>query len=104
MEVTHIPCGQDGWAHLTAVIDCHDREVIGYESRCGVGRSRRSGRSKREILAGPSSGGLATTRVMRARSRKRQPISWFDPDYSVKLCRTEALKTLNGNREKRIVL
>ena len=31
MEVTHIPCGQDGWAHLAAVIDCHDREVIGYE-------------------------------------------------------------------------
>jgi putative transposase len=31
MDVTHIPCGQDGWAHLAAVIDCHDREVIGYE-------------------------------------------------------------------------
>jgi putative transposase len=31
MDVTHISCGQDGWAHLAAVIDCHDREVIGYE-------------------------------------------------------------------------
>jgi len=31
MEVTHIPCGQDGWAHLAAVIDCHDRELLGYE-------------------------------------------------------------------------
>jgi putative transposase len=31
MDVTHIPCGADGWAHLTAVIDCHDREVIGHE-------------------------------------------------------------------------
>jgi len=31
MDVTHIPCGQDGWAHLAAVIDCHDRELIGYE-------------------------------------------------------------------------
>lgn len=31
MDVTHIPCGHDGWAHLTAVIDCHDRELIGYE-------------------------------------------------------------------------
>jgi len=29
MDVTHIPCGSDGWAHLAAVIDCHDREVIG---------------------------------------------------------------------------
>ena len=31
MDVTHIPCGQDGWAHLAAVIDCHDREIVGYE-------------------------------------------------------------------------
>ena len=31
MDVTHIPCGVDGWGHLVAVIDCHDREVIGYE-------------------------------------------------------------------------
>jgi putative transposase len=31
MDVTHIPCGRDGWAHLAAVVDCHDREVVGYE-------------------------------------------------------------------------
>jgi putative transposase len=31
MDVTHIPCGSDGWGHLTAVIDCHDRELIGFE-------------------------------------------------------------------------
>ncbi len=31
MDVTHIACGQDGWAHLAAVIDCHDRELLGYE-------------------------------------------------------------------------
>ena len=31
MDITHIPCGADGWGHLTAVIDCHDRELIGYE-------------------------------------------------------------------------
>ncbi len=31
MEVTHIPCSQDGGAHRAAVIDCHDREVLGYE-------------------------------------------------------------------------
>ena len=28
-DLTH--CGQDGWAHLAAVIDCHDRELIGHE-------------------------------------------------------------------------
>jgi putative transposase len=31
MDVTHIPCGHDGWGHLVAVIDCHDREIIGWE-------------------------------------------------------------------------
>jgi putative transposase len=31
MDVTHIACGVDGWGHLAAVIDCHDREIIGYE-------------------------------------------------------------------------
>ncbi len=30
-DMTHVPCGRDGWAHLAVVIDCHDREVIGYE-------------------------------------------------------------------------
>ena len=31
MDVTHVPCGADGWGHLTAVIDCQDREVNGFE-------------------------------------------------------------------------
>jgi putative transposase len=31
MDVTHIPVGEDGWAHLAAVIDCHDRAVVGFE-------------------------------------------------------------------------
>jgi len=30
-DVTHVYCGADGWAHLAAVIDCHDRELIGHE-------------------------------------------------------------------------
>ena len=28
MDITHILAGKDGWAHLVAVIDCHDREVV----------------------------------------------------------------------------
>ena len=47
MDVTHIPCGADGWAHLATVIDCHDREVIGYEFACVAEPRRRSGRSRR---------------------------------------------------------
>lgn len=31
MDVTHVYCGEAGWGHLAAVIDCHDREIIGYE-------------------------------------------------------------------------
>ena len=31
MDVTHMHCGRDGWGHLTVVIDCHDREVVGWE-------------------------------------------------------------------------
>lgn len=31
MDVTHIACGADGWAHLTTVIDCYDREIVGFE-------------------------------------------------------------------------
>jgi putative transposase len=31
MDVTHVYCGRDGWGHLAAVVDCHDREVVGFE-------------------------------------------------------------------------
>ena len=31
MDVTHIPCGRDGWGHLVVVIDCHDCEIVAYE-------------------------------------------------------------------------
>lgn len=31
LDATHIDCGADGWGHLVAVIDCYDREVIGWE-------------------------------------------------------------------------
>ena len=31
MDVTHVYCGKDGWGHLAAVIDCHDREIVGFE-------------------------------------------------------------------------
>jgi len=31
MDLTHIYCGDDGWGHLAAIIDCHDREIVGWE-------------------------------------------------------------------------
>ena len=30
-DITHVDCGADGWAHVVAVIDCHDREIVGFE-------------------------------------------------------------------------
>jgi putative transposase len=35
-DVTHIYCGRDSWCHLPVVIDCADREIIGWRlSRSG---------------------------------------------------------------------
>lgn len=31
MDMTHVDCGLDGWAHLVGVIDCCDRELVGWE-------------------------------------------------------------------------
>jgi putative transposase len=31
LDATHIDCGADAWGHLVAVIDCYDRELIGWE-------------------------------------------------------------------------
>lgn len=31
MDISHVYCGRDGWGHLVAVIDCHDREIVGWE-------------------------------------------------------------------------
>jgi putative transposase len=47
MDLTHIPCGRDGWAHLAAVIDCYDREIVGYEFALR-GRAREAERALEE--------------------------------------------------------
>lgn len=51
MDVTHIDCGRDGWAHLAVVIDCHDREVIGYEFALR-GRAKEAERALEEACIG----------------------------------------------------
>lgn len=30
IDTTHILCGKQGWAHLTAIIDCCDRTILGW--------------------------------------------------------------------------
>jgi len=37
VDTTHIFCGRDGWCHLTAVLDCCDRMIVGWRlSKSGV--------------------------------------------------------------------
>jgi putative transposase len=47
MDLTHVYCGQDGWGHLSAVIDCGDRELIGSEFSLR-GRAREAERAIEE--------------------------------------------------------
>ena len=39
VDATHIFCGLDGWCHLTAIIDCFDRTIVGWRlSKTGVAK------------------------------------------------------------------
>jgi putative transposase len=47
IDLTHIYCGEDGWGHLAAIIDCCDREIIGFEFSLR-GRAREAERALEE--------------------------------------------------------
>jgi len=37
IDTTHLFCGRDGWCHLTAIIDCCDRSIVGWRlSHSGI--------------------------------------------------------------------
>ena len=39
VDATHVFCGLDGWCHLTAIIDCWDRTIVGWRlSKTGVAK------------------------------------------------------------------
>jgi len=39
VDATHVFCGRDGWCHLTAIIDCWDRTIVGWRlSKTGVAK------------------------------------------------------------------
>ena len=46
-DLTHVPCGADGWGHQTAVIDCNDREITGFEFAL-LGRAKEAERALEE--------------------------------------------------------
>jgi putative transposase len=50
-DVTHVNCGIDGWGHLAAVIDCHDREIVGFEFALR-GRAREAERALEDACIG----------------------------------------------------
>ena len=68
MDLTHIYCGADGWGHLAAIIDCHDREIVGYEF--SPARPRPGGRARPRgglpALASAPSGPTARRRSIRS--------------------------------------
>ena len=44
IDAPHIFFGQDGWCHLTAIIDCCDRSIVGWRlSRTGVSKIAAAG-------------------------------------------------------------
>ena len=43
VDQTHFLCGKDGWCHLTAIIDCHTRQIVGW---------RLSGSGKAKVAVG----------------------------------------------------
>jgi putative transposase len=47
IDLTHVSCGADGWGHLAAIIDCHDREIVGWEFSLR-GRAREAERALEE--------------------------------------------------------
>jgi len=63
-DITHIHCGDHGWGHLVAVIDCHDREIVGYEFSLR-GRAREA---ERAIEA------ACLTRFGTIRPKKERPV------------------------------
>jgi len=39
VDATHVVCGRNGWCHLTAIIDCCDRTIVGWRlSKTGVAK------------------------------------------------------------------
>jgi putative transposase len=54
IDTTHLFCGRDGWCHLTAIIDCHDRTIVGW-------RLARSGRA--EVAAAALEDALRDRRI-----------------------------------------
>ena len=54
IDTTHVFCGRNGWCHLTAVIDCADRQIVGW---------RFSDRGVATVVAAALEDGLRARRI-----------------------------------------
>lgn len=96
IDLTHIYCGEDGWGHLAAIIDCCDREIVGFEFSLR-GRAREAERALEEAClarfgtlrpAGPTptirsdNGLIFTARRFRAACRDYQLSQEFITPYT----------------------
>jgi len=78
IDLTHIYCGQDGWGHLAAIIDCHDREIVGFRvqpartgARSGAAPTRDGipARAKAACVCAPRAGPAPPAGYARDRDR-----------------------------------
>ena len=49
MDVKHVYCGANGWAHLPAVVDGHNRQIVGDEF-ARRGRAREAEQAVKQAL------------------------------------------------------
>ena len=65
IDTTHLFCGRDGWCHLTAIIDCYDRTIVGLAAGA-LGHRRRRGRGARGGAAGAADRRTSPPLVLRS--------------------------------------
>jgi putative transposase len=62
VDLTHIDCRADGWAHFAAVIDCDDRDLVGYEFARRGRAKEANGRSRPRASSASARCGLPASR------------------------------------------
>ena len=98
IDTTHVFCGRDGWAHLTCIIDCWNREIVGWRlSRRGIAKvaaaALEDGLIKRGITADASNltlrsdnglvfGARAFAKVVARYRLKQEFITPYTPDQN----------------------
>ncbi len=89
MDVTHVDCGRDSWGHLVAVIDCYDREIVGWEFALR-GRAKEAERALEAACRDAPRGWFNTRDSLGERSGFPEPIVSAKPAASTACARSTA--------------